>query len=111
MKTLRELLTAEERAAVRAPIEKARTLPRRAFTDPDFHAFEVEHALKESWFAATFATEIPDTGDVSPLTVLGLPVLLVRGGDGIWTGWKKVNERPTTERAHDFAARYRAVAR
>ena len=83
MKTLRELLTAEERAAVRAPIEKARTLPRRAFTDPDFHAFEVEHALKESWFAATFATEVPDAGDVSPLTVLGLPVLLVRGGDGI----------------------------
>ena len=83
MKTLRELLTPEERAAIRAPIDHARTLPRRAFTDPDFHAFEVEHALKESWCAVTFATDVPDAGDVLPLTVLGLPVLLVRGGDGV----------------------------
>ena len=83
MKTLGELLTPEERAAIRAPIERARTLPRRAFVDADFHAFEVEHALKESWFAATFATTVPDAGDVAPLTVLGLPVLLVRGRDGM----------------------------
>ena len=83
MKTLGELLTPEERAAIRAPIDKARTLPRRAFVDADFHAFEVEHALKESWFAVTFATELPDAGDVLPLTVLGLPVLLVRGRDGL----------------------------
>ena len=33
MKALGELLTPDERAAVRAPIEKARTLPRRAFVD------------------------------------------------------------------------------
>ena len=45
MKTLGELLTPDERAAVRAPIERARTLPRRAFVDEDFHAFEVEHLL------------------------------------------------------------------
>lgn len=83
MKTLSELLTPAERAAVRAPIETARTLPRRAFVDEDFHAYEVEHALKESWFAVTFATEIPGAGDMLPLTVLGLPVLLVRGRDGI----------------------------
>lgn len=83
MKPLSELLTTEERAAVRAPIQKARTLPRRAFFDEDFHAFEVEHALKESWFAVTFATELPDVGDLLPLTVLELPVLLVRGRDGI----------------------------
>ena len=83
MKTLSELLTPEERAAVRAPIETARTLPRRAFVDADFHAYEVEHALKESWLAVTFATEIAGAGDMLPLTVLGLPVLLVRGRDGI----------------------------
>ena len=83
MKTLGELLTPEERAAVRAPIEKARTLPRRAFFDEDFYALEVERALKESWFAAAFATTIPNAGDVSPLVVLGLPLLVVRGRDGV----------------------------
>ena len=83
MKALGELLTPDERAAVRAPIEKARTLPRRAFVDKDFYAVEVEHALKESWFAVTFTTELPDVGDMLPLTVLGLPLLLVRERNGI----------------------------
>ena len=83
MKTLSELLTPEERAAIRAPIEQARTLPRRAFVDEGFYEFEVEHALKESWLAVAFATEIPGAGDIAPLTVLGLPVLLARGRDGI----------------------------
>jgi hypothetical protein len=36
MKTLDELITQEERAAIRAPIEQARTLPRRTFIDRDF---------------------------------------------------------------------------
>ena len=42
MKTLSELLTPEERAAIRAPIEKTGILPRRAFGDEDFHAFREE---------------------------------------------------------------------
>ena len=83
MKTLDELITQEERAAIRAPIEQARTLPRRTFIDRDFYDLEVEHALKESWFAVTFTTEIAGPGCLLPLVVLGTPVLLVRDRDGI----------------------------
>ncbi|MFT5113051.1 MAG: hypothetical protein ACI8P9_002379, partial [Parasphingorhabdus sp.] len=40
MKSLSELLTREERAAISSPIESARTFPRRAFIDDDFFQFE-----------------------------------------------------------------------
>jgi len=82
MTTLKDLLTQEERAAIRAPIDRARTFPRRAFIDPDFYDFEVRHALAESWLAVAFRTAIPEPGDIAPRTVLGHPVLLVRDRDG-----------------------------
>jgi len=82
MKTLVNLLTREERDAIRAPIEIARTFPRRCFIDPEFYAFEVRHALAESWLAVAFATSIPEPGDIEPITALGYPLLLVRDQDG-----------------------------
>ena len=81
MRSLSELLTQEERDAIRAPIESARTLPNRAFTDPEFYEYEVRHVLRESWVAVSFGAEIPDPGDVLPIEVLGLPILLVRSQD------------------------------
>jgi phenylpropionate dioxygenase-like ring-hydroxylating dioxygenase large terminal subunit len=72
-----QLLTRTERAAIRAPIEKAQTLPRRAFIDDEFFRCEAQLALKQSWLAGGFASLIPDAGDISPLTVLGQPILLV----------------------------------
>lgn len=83
MKSLSELLTREERAAISSPIESARTFPRRAFIDDDFFQFEVQHALSESWLAIDFQTSISEPGDLYPTAILGLPILLVRGQDGV----------------------------
>ena len=83
MKPLKDLLTPEERAAIRAPIEKARTFPRRAFVDADFFELEIKHALSESWLAVAFSEEIPDVGDIMVLNAIGYPLLLVRGKDGV----------------------------
>ena len=83
MKALTDLLTQHERDAIRAPIEQARTLPRRAFFDRDFYDYEVQHVLTESWLAISFASSIPKPGDIFPLTVLDHPILLVRGEDGL----------------------------
>ena len=83
MTSLVHLLTAEERAAVRAPIEEARTFPRRAFFDDGFFALEVRHALSESWLAVAFCEEIANPGDIMVLNVIGYPLLLVRGADGV----------------------------
>ncbi len=83
MTALKDLLTSEERAVIRAPIEKARTFPRRAFFDDDFFELEVRHALSESWLAVAFSQEIPDAGDIMVLNAIGYPFIVVRGADGV----------------------------
>ncbi len=83
MKALKDLLTQEEREAVRAPIDTARTFPRRAFVDPEFFQFEIRHALSESWFALAFSEDIPNAGDIMVVNAIGYPLLLVRGEDGV----------------------------
>ena len=83
MPKLSELLSEEDRIAIRAPIESARTLPRHAFIDDEFYQYEVEHVLTESWMAISFSAKIPESGDLLPTNVLGIPILLVRGKDGI----------------------------
>lgn len=75
------LLTEAEIESIEQPIERARTLPRRAFFDPAFYEFEVRHWLSRSWLAVGFGDRIPGVGDARPLTVLGQPVLLVRAAD------------------------------
>jgi len=82
MKTLSDLLTEEQRAAIRAPLDVARTLPRTAFIDQDFYDLEVRYALLESWIAISFTSSVSGSGDIAPVTVLGQPLLLVRGSDG-----------------------------
>ncbi len=82
MKKLNQLLSKHERKAIRAPIERARTFPRRTFIDPEFYEYEVDHVLRESWIAVSFSADLANPGDVLPLEIIGFPVLLVRGGDG-----------------------------
>ena len=79
---LEELLSDDERAAMRAPIESAQTLPRRAFVDTDFYQYERKHILRRSWFAVAFSSELATPGDCIPLDVLGYPILLIRGTGG-----------------------------
>lgn len=72
---MHELLSPSERAAIRAPIEQARTLPRRAFISDSFYEFERQQVLARSWFAVCFSAEFPDVGDLHPVGALGFPVL------------------------------------
>ena len=83
------VLTQEELAAIRAPIESARTLPKRAFVDPAVYRFEEEHLLRPSWLAVAFSAEL-DKGACRPCTVLGVPVLLARDRDGIGRAFHNV---------------------
>ena len=83
------VLTQEELAAIRAPIESARTLPKRAFVDPAFYRFEEEHLLRPSWLAVGFSAEL-DKGACRPCNVLGVPVLLARDRDGIGRAFHNV---------------------
>ena len=76
-------LTVSERKSIRAPITDAKTLPHRAFTSSAFFELETEFIFKRKWLAIGFGHTVPNTGDVAPITVLGMPLLVVRGDDGI----------------------------
>ena len=80
--SLDALLTTEERAAIRAPIEHARTLPRRTFVSVEFFELEKCSLLRRSWFAAAFSAQLSGPGDILPLSVLGAPLLLTRDESG-----------------------------
>lgn len=75
-------LTAAEYASVRAPIDRAMTLPARAFTSDAFFQAEVAKIFSPNWTALCFAHTLPQPGDLRPVTLFGMPLLAVRGDDG-----------------------------
>ena len=76
-------LTPEELESVRAPIERASTLPARAFTSRGFFELEVARIFYRRWMAVGFEATLPEPGDMRPVELLGQPLVLVRGDDGV----------------------------
>ena len=81
-KRLHHLLTDDERATVRAPIDRARTLPNKAFTCPNFFELELEKVGWNNWAAIGFTGQVPKSGDVAPIEAFGIPLLLLRDEAG-----------------------------
>jgi len=75
---LTDFLTRQEIDAVRAPVERASTLPPRCYTDPDFYAFEVERVFRRSWLPVGRVDQVAQPGDYFTLDLCGEPVLVVR---------------------------------
>lgn len=73
-----------------AEASPAAGLPAWAYTDQDFWARECETILSDTWVCAGFAHQIPNSGDVSPTSVAGKPVLLVRNREGAIAGFHNV---------------------
>ena len=61
------------------PVAAARGLPNEAYTSPDYFEIEQKLLFGASWTFAIAASEIPDPGDITPVTVAGQPLILVRG--------------------------------
>ena len=59
---VRNILNIKLLQDIRAPIERARTLPTEAFTHPDFFKFEQEYLLASTWSAVDFGGRIPNVG-------------------------------------------------
>lgn len=78
-----KLLTAEEVASVRAPIETALTLPNRAYVSADFYAAEVENIYMKRWVAACFECDLPNDGDAYPFFLCGVPLVALNTSGAI----------------------------
>jgi len=70
-------------AAAGRPLERARTFPPAAYTDPDHYRFEVEHVLKRQWLCVGHVSQVPRPGDFFNLDLLGEPMVVVRGKDDV----------------------------
>ena len=69
-------------AAVERPVEEATGLPNRAYTSPDFFRLELERIFAPSWACLGHAADVPRPGDLRPLHLLGVPLLMVRTAAG-----------------------------
>jgi phenylpropionate dioxygenase-like ring-hydroxylating dioxygenase large terminal subunit len=61
-------------------------VPASRYTDPDFFALERSRVLEQSWLFAAHADQLPEPGDylmLDAFELLGHPIFLVRGRDGV----------------------------
>lgn len=75
---------------LRRPIAEARGLPGAAYTSPAFFELEMRRLFRRSWVAVAFAEEVGKPGDAMPLSIAGVPIILVRGEDGVLRGFHNV---------------------
>src|SRR4051794_9426821 len=85
-----DLLGAERIARLDDELGRARGLPGQAYINPAVWELERRTIFRQQWFAAGFASDIPDIGDFMPVTTAGWELLFVRGKDGRVRGFHNV---------------------
>lgn len=73
---------ASDLSPVLRPVDKARGLPNEHYVDPDVFDEEKKTVLYGNWAGIGFGKDVPESGDVQPVTFLGLPLLIIRDQDG-----------------------------
>jgi len=71
-------------------ISTARTLPAAWYADETFFRHELQRVFRSGWVLAGVTDELPERKQWVAVTVGGLPVLLVRDGDGALRGFLNV---------------------
>ena len=81
--TAREYMGERAIEALRRPaVDEARGLPASLYTSREFFDIEQRRLFPRTWVGIAFDTDVPASGDAIPLTVCGLPVILVRDESG-----------------------------
>ncbi len=68
--------------AVTQPVNTARGLPNRFYTDRAVFEEEKRHIFFRNWAGLGFAKDLPEPGDAMPVSFLGQPLVMVRDRDG-----------------------------
>ncbi len=58
------------------------SLPGWLYTEPEYHALEMERVIRPSWQIVCHLNEIPNAGDWRTIDYIGESVIVVRGDDG-----------------------------
>jgi choline monooxygenase len=79
-----------EQFHIEPDIAKAWTLPSRLYTDPAIFAFEQEKIFSRTWQVVAHSSELANPGDFVTTELIGEPLLLARGTDGMLRGFFNV---------------------
>ena len=77
-RTVEEILGKDSIAKLQEPIESAKGLPRAAYASEEFFELEQERLFPRTWQGVGFDDDVAEPGDAIPITVSGLPLILVR---------------------------------
>lgn len=79
------LLTASDEAVHRMTLEttKAQGLANEAFTSTEFLSLELEYLFSRTWVFAGVLSDVPNQGDIKPITVAGRELFMVTNYEGI----------------------------
>jgi choline monooxygenase len=80
--SLTQLLGSDRVASLNGPLGEARGLPGKLYSDPEIWEKERRTVFRNGWFAAAYASDIPNAGDLMPVETAGWELLFVRGADG-----------------------------
>ncbi len=58
-------------------------LPNECYTSPEWLKAENERIFARTWMLAGFCHDVPQPGDVSPVEMAGMPLIIVRDHDGM----------------------------
>src|SRR5690348_6670485 len=72
------------------PPERAMALPARWYCDPAIAAFERRAVFDRSWHLLAHVSRLRDAGDHVVADCAGLPVIAVRGADGVLRAFHNV---------------------
>jgi len=79
-----------DRGQVESNIARAWTLPARVYTDPGVHAAEKEKIFGCTWQVVGHFGQVANPGDYFTTEIIGEPLLIVRGADGVLRGFYNV---------------------
>ncbi|MDY7105936.1 MAG: aromatic ring-hydroxylating dioxygenase subunit alpha [Actinomycetota bacterium] len=63
------------------PLADAAILPAEAYASELFHEFERDAIYRTQWLCVGHVAQVPDVGDVETLSIIGEPIMIVRGKD------------------------------
>ena len=66
------------------------SLPAWTYSDPDFHAAEIERIFRPSWQVVCHNSDIPNAGDWHSIDYCGESVIVVRGADRLMRAFTNV---------------------
>jgi phenylpropionate dioxygenase-like ring-hydroxylating dioxygenase large terminal subunit len=75
---------------VESNIARSWTLPASVYTDPTVHAAEKEKIFGRTWQVVGHRGQVASPGDYFTTEIIGEPLLIVRGADGVLRGFYNV---------------------